>query len=341
MAFLIKTLLALFWLLILPFGAGNALPSSRKNPHPALCLMTGYIFMFALAEVLILFTLFLNIPLHTLTSLFAILMIALGILGILHTRSGLKGLQMPSRPSIWLILALILILLQIVYIVILGHLDADDALYVGAATTALESDSVYHVNAYTGLAYINLPRRYILSPFPIFLAMISQLSAGLHPAILAHTIMPLIFLPLVYVVMYLLALRWFPDKAESRGIFLLLVSVLFWFSAYSVYNSGDFTMVRIWQGKAFLCAIMLPLLFYLSLRLIIDECTEIPWLIYFLGNLSACLLSSMGIMLSPILMGCFSLIGLWKNKNFKRFFYCLLCTLPSVILGLAYLILKQ
>ncbi|MFQ7552527.1 MAG: DUF6077 domain-containing protein [Blautia marasmi] len=41
--------------------------------------------------------------------------------------------------------------------------------------TAVETDSLYAYNPYTGAAYNVLPSRYILSPFPAFLAVTSRL----------------------------------------------------------------------------------------------------------------------------------------------------------------------
>ena len=81
-----------------------------------------------------------------------------------------------------------LILIQLVVVVLYAHMDEDDAFYVGTATTAVETDTLYAYNPYTGAAYNVLPSRYILSPFPAFLAVTSRLCGGLHPAIVAHTV---------------------------------------------------------------------------------------------------------------------------------------------------------
>ncbi len=46
---------------------------------------------------------------------------------------------------------------------------------------------------------------YKLAPFPVFWAMIGKIS-GLNPAYLMHTLLPVIFIPLAYVVYYLIAM---------------------------------------------------------------------------------------------------------------------------------------
>ena len=43
----------------------------------------------------------------------------------------------------------------------------------------VQTDTIFEVIPYTGLKYYGLASRYVLSPFPVFLAVVSQLSAGL------------------------------------------------------------------------------------------------------------------------------------------------------------------
>lgn len=344
MNFIFKLVLAAFWLIFIPAASGAIFLRKNKLFSLAESFLFGYLFLFSLAEIMILLMMCLNLPLHVLTICYGIIIAGAAVAGILCIRkrsyrpraaviAGIRG------TSLFFWAALILIILQMAVVVIYAHLDADDALYVGAATTAVQSDTIFRVNSYTGNLYNNMPRRYILSPFPIFLAVMSQLSGGLHPAIMAHTVFPAVFLPAAYVVMYVLACRWFPDEKNARGIFLFLTVVLSWFSAYSIYNAGDFQMIRIWQGKAVLAAILLPLIFYLSLAIIMEKQPKYSWLLYVMANLSACLLSSMGIILAPVMMGVFIFLSLLKFRSLKRTLLGLACCLPSALLGVTYILI--
>ena len=147
-------------------------------------------------------------------------------------------------------MAAVLILVQLVIVLLYAHMDEDDAFYVGTAATAVETDSVYAVNPYTGIPYQKLPSRYILSPFPAFLAVISRLCAGLSPAIVAHTIFPVVFIFLAYLVLYQYSCRFFKEKVREQGIFMILCAGILWASGYSVYNFGAFTMGRNLAGKS-------------------------------------------------------------------------------------------
>ena len=68
------------------------------------------------------------------------------------------------------------------------HIDEDDAFYVGAASTAVATDTIFSINPYTGAEYAKLPSRYVLSPFFSFTAFLSKIS-HVHPAVTAHVVL--------------------------------------------------------------------------------------------------------------------------------------------------------
>lgn len=342
----VKGLLAGFWLLFVPTAAG--IPFFRKKTGYLFseCFFTGYLFLFAMAELLILPLLCLDVPLHTLVLIFGLLAGAAALYGAIcflrNIRSNTQRFFQTFRnSSVFFWYAVILILMQAAIVAVYAHFDADDAFYVATAVTSVETDTIFSVNAYTGLAYrtIESRSRYILSPFPVFLAVISQLCGGLHPSIVAHTIFPPVFLILTYTVLYQLGRRWFPDDSRRRGIFLFLTAVLSCFPSFSAYYAGRFQMIRIWQGKALLAAAMIPLLIYLSLSIIMEEKPEYPWYFLLMINLGCCLLSSMGIMLAPLILGIFLLLSLFRFRSLKRIGKVLLCCIPSLILGVVYILI--
>ena len=64
--------------------------------------------------------------------------------------------------------AVLIIVLQAAVLAVGQHVDDDDSFYVGAAAAAVETDSMFEVDPYTGETYDELPSRYVLSPFPVF-----------------------------------------------------------------------------------------------------------------------------------------------------------------------------
>ena len=344
MHFIIKALLAGFWLLLIPTASGALFLRKNRDFTIGESFLAGYLFSFSAAEILTLLLMYLNIPLHILVLCYGAVMLLTAATGVFFIKKQGFSHWLPSAKkirstSVFFWIAILLVVLQVFVVVKYAHYDADDALYVGAATTAIQEDSIFRINAYTGIPYNRLPRRYILSPFPIYLAVISELCGGLHAAITAHTVFPAVFLPAVYLVLYQLGKKWFSKGKDTQGIFLCIAVILCWFSAYSAYNAGNFQMVRLWQGKAVLAAFMIPLILYLSLTIVFEKKPAYPWLLYGMANLGACLLSSTGIILAPIIMGLFTVIGAIRFKSIKQMFAGLACCIPSVILGITYVLI--
>ena len=347
MGLMIKMILAAFWLLVVPAVAGAPFFQKKEIYSVRNCFLTGYAFLFAVMEVLTLLMIWLGLPLHILT-------VCYGSLGIIMVWWGMWCLLKKDaidaymgrlkkgkiRLSIPMILALALILLQMYVVVRYAHMDADDSFYVGTAVTDIHTDTIFSISPYTGYAYTKIPSRYILSPFPVFLAVVSQLCGEFHPAIMAHTVFPPVFLLTGYAVLWGYGKKWFQDNEKSRWIFMLLSAVVVWFSGYSVYSSGNFQMVRIWQGKALLTGVFLPFLFFLCMELLVDKKGEYPWISLFLTELACCLLSSMGIILAPVLTGIFLLISLHKQRDLRRLLYGVICCLPPVALGCIYFFIQ-
>ena len=213
MNMVIKCLLAALWLLAVPWAAGGVVLCKSKKSSMGMNLLAGYLMMFSFAEILALAAIWAKLPLHVLKYSLAAVMASAAVLGIvlaLVKRNGFTGNgEKTGKMSFYFVVAAILILLQLVAASFLAHMDADDAFYVATATTSVHTDTVFSINPYTGYSYTRLPSRYVLSPFPIFLAVISSL-VGLHPAIVAHVIFPVVFIFMAYLVLYQYAKRWFP-----------------------------------------------------------------------------------------------------------------------------------
>ena len=340
MGFVFRGMLAAVWLLIVPWFVG-VYYFRRENRSWSEQLLGGYILLFAITELISLGAIFMKQSLHVLTfvyGLVALVLAACGLRTIYQKRKAGETFVKKTGISPELVVAAVLILAQLVILVIYAHMDEDDAFYVGTATTAVETDSVYAVNPYTGIPYKKLPSRYILSPFPAFLAVISRLCGGLHPAIVAHCIFPPVFVFLAYLVLYQYSCRFFQEKVREQGSFMILCTAILWASGYSVYNFGAFTMGRIWQGKAVLAGVLLPLLFLLCMEILMQERAAYPWSLLFLANGACCLLSSMGIMLAPLMMGVFLLLNLIKFRDIRKLFKGIVCCLPSLILGAVYVL---
>ncbi len=280
MQILIKLVLAGIWMGLVPAVSGVIWVKRKKDYTFGESFLAGIIFMFALAEILILPAIYRKLSLHFVTTVFAVIMGAAAVYGLWELRKDAKAhirrirRELP-QVSFWMWIAATAILVQILIAVVYAHMDADDSFYVATATTSVQTDSVFQFNPYSGVEYKILPKRYVLSPFPILLAVLSRLCGGLHPAVMAHTVYPVAFFTAAYLVYHQFGKMWFPEKKREQGIFLLFCAVLIWFSGFSVYTAGNFQLVRIWQGKAILASLILPFLMYLGFEIMLKKKTGI------------------------------------------------------------------
>ncbi|MDO4650251.1 MAG: DUF6077 domain-containing protein [Eubacteriales bacterium] len=344
MSFVLKFLLAAFWMVIMPTTAGVLFIKKDVNASWGESIMCGWIFMWALGEILILPMIYLNVTLKFLTILYGAIVLLVAALGMtnmilkrwIFSESG----RILKKTSVWFWIALVLIVLQIVYATLNAHFDADDSFYIGTASTDMATNTVFFINPFTGAAYTELPSRYVLSPYPVLLAMLSSLSGGLHPATMAHTFYPLVFMMLAYVVVFLTGRRLFPKNIHSQGRYLLFIVVMIWFSAYSVYNRENFFMVRLWQGKATLAGVLMPIFLYLGLSLILAERERYPWILLMMAGLGACLTSTMAVIIAPVTIGTFGIIGAALQKSWKKLLFSFLCCIPCLVLGFVYMMIR-
>ena len=198
---------------------------------------------------------------------------------------------------------------------------------------------MYQYNAYTGEAYSAYPARYILAPFPVFIAMIGKLLFT-HPTIIAHSVLPFVFIPMAYGVYWLVGRLLFKDDMKKTWLFLALICILNLFGNQTVYTVSTFLLTRIWQGKAVLAAILLPLIIYVSLKVYHSEMVRADWVMLFGVMLASCMVSSMGVVLAPVELVVFVLTYAFLQKNYMNIWKALICCIPNVLVGVIFLMIR-
>lgn len=237
-----------------------------------------------------------------------------------------------------LLIVLVGILYQILFVCLGLQSDADDAYYVGMAMTSFQTDTISVYHPYLGTPVkLKTMANYVLSPYPIFCAMWSKV-LKIHPAILMRSILPAVNIAWSYVVYRLLAKKIFLTE-RKRIIFLLIVVLANLFGAYSDRTSAVFLLQRVWQGKGALAAILIPMLWYLLIRLRKEGENTYVYVELFVTILAACLTSSMALFLCPVLMGAFGLEYLISERRWSVVGRLILCTLPCIVLAIAEVIL--
>lgn len=305
----------------------------------------GMVLMHAIFEIVVLAGTFTKMTLKNVTVFyFAILSAAIMIVGLIGNRTKKRVFSVGKIPSFskkemaLLLIVLVGILYQILFVCLGLQSDADDAYYVGMAMTSFQTDTISVYHPYLGTPVkLKTMANYVLSPYPIFWAMWSKV-LKIHPAILMRSILPAVNIAWSYVVYRLLAKKIFLTE-RKRIIFLLIVVLANLFGAYSDRTSAVFLLQRVWQGKGALAAILIPMLWYLFIRLRKEGENTYVYVELFVTILAACLTSSMALFLCPVLMGAFGLEYLISERRWSVVGRLILCTLPCIVLAIAEVIL--
>ena len=130
----------------------------------------------------------------------------------------------------------------------LTSFDGDDAEYVAQSLVTWQSNTMYLIRPYTG-GTTSLDIRHSLAVLPIWVAYIGRMT-GLHTTILAHSVLPFVWIPLTYFVFYEVGKHLLKGKKEFLPAFMVLMALLQIFGNVSIFTNETFFLTRTWQGKA-------------------------------------------------------------------------------------------
>lgn len=340
MMIILKFLIFLFWMLILPVGMGlNIIRFQNQEDAVNLSKVFVFGFFFELISFQLLAWIFTYLK-GSLTVLTIIWLLIQVIAVILGAKGYLKKKSIIGKPKkekissdkmsvVIFAVAVAIIAFQVIYVTTHVHDDLDDSWYVGAATTSYFTDTINLISPYTGEIMPYIPIDYLLSPWPIFCAMIGKLSFC-HPAIIMHTFIPIIFIPMAYVALTLLAKYIFKQDFNKISWFVFFLAVFNMFGQYSIRSTSTFLLFRIWQGKAALCNIIIPLVICFFM-LMVEERKREDTVCLFLAVTAGTMLSSMGVFLCPIILGVLSFVDLIKQRKISNCMRAFACIIPCII----------
>lgn len=242
---ILSLLSLLFWLAVIPFCIG-LIPAnfiSAKKRGLGFVLLAGYFGMWALFEVVtmpaVLFVKYDNFKVASV--LFAVLSILCAAVGLwlwYRNRKAHKiswgndtNVNFANRIKEWIaaqvqrmswaeriewLLFFVLFGFQLYKAVVYASFDGDDAYYVVESLIAQQADVMYRILPYTGRP-TDLDIRHALAVFPMWIAFVATRSR-IHATIVSHTIMPLVLIPLSYLVYYEIGRQLFHREAYADRV---------------------------------------------------------------------------------------------------------------------------
>ncbi|WP_026491558.1 DUF6077 domain-containing protein [Butyrivibrio sp. XPD2002] len=386
----LSALALILWLFIVPMGMGlliqKILPTTKKTI--GINFLCGYLLSFAVFEVIAIWCM-IRIQygaFHKCTIVFASIEGILAIAGYASKiweiqreydknsnlfylffpgdeRSKPEALMSPrtdvrvmkfqyTRESLlyWGIFFLI-VLFQLYKAVTMAPFDGDDSYYVVESLLAQQADVMNTILPYTGSSTA-LDIRHAMAVFPLWIAFIAKMS-GIHATIVSHTIMPLLIIPMVYLIYLEMGRILLGVRQDMIPVYMIFISVFTMFGNTSIYTPETFLMMRTWQGKAMVANFVIPFVIWLFLWMF-DDCRKpgflwkeetagglrivrnSTWLLLFFLNMAAGIMSSMGIIFGTALAGLFSFLLLIYTRDFRIIPKALLSVIPTGVYLLIY-----
>ncbi|MBP3813504.1 MAG: hypothetical protein ILA12_02515 [Butyrivibrio sp.] len=260
-------------------------------------------------------------------------------------------LDYPKESMIYWGIFFVILVFQMVMAVVMASFDGDDAYYVVESLLAQQVDVMNTILPYTGSStYLDI--RHALAVITMWIAFVAK-ESGIHATILSHTVMPLFFIPLVYLVYVEIGRVLFRARQQIIPVFMIIVSVLLMFGNVSIYTPATFFLMRTWQGKALVSNLVFPLIFWIFLWMFEEAGAVVPpnrkekeweqprrdwcpWIELFFVNMLSGICSSLGVIFGSALIALLTLILLIYTKKIKVIFGAMLCMIPNVIYLMIY-----
>lgn len=369
----------ILWLLAVPFCMGLLFLPLLKKSHrtPGAALLAGYILQFFILELVgipvVLYVVYDGFSTFIKCYTPVIILCALSGIWVTYLK-GKKGYELNFKGfrrlaeyslegKIMLLLFLGIVGFQLYMAFTRASFDGDDAYYGVQAVIAQQMDTLYRINPYTGRSS-PLDVRHALALFSIWEAYVGSMS-GVHATIVAHSVVPLVLIPLTYILYYQIGAILFQKKKELLPMFMVLMGLWQMFGAVSIYTPETFFLTRTWQGKSFAGNFVIPAVLWLFLDLFgqKDENTEVRllkegwkilesgksiagyreemreesdgqkglWLLLALLNLAGGASSSLAILLSCLMTIGFGFLFAVKEKKFSVLFKAGLTCIPGAV----------
>lgn len=232
-----------------------------------------------------------------------------------------------------------IVLYQCIACVVGTQYDEDDARFVVNALEAFDHDSMLLINPATGEyvgTWVGELAKDVASPWMFFVALIAKI-INVHPTIVAHTILPGILVAMAYGVYWLISEKIYKKNFTDRCLLVIIIAIINLFFTNSEQTQAVFLLTRIWQGKAVVAGVMIPLLCYLMMLLYdVNKGKQLYYLL-FVTDIACCLLSGMGIFFSGVLIGGIGIYITIVKKDVSMLLRLAICCIPTVVFGIIYI----
>ena len=338
---------------MIPFLVGGIF-SDKTNAGEKLVFtwVSGQIMLWTVFQLLCVTYVLMEKNFHEVVNVFRLMTVLLALLGFFcHMRKriyiGRKQSKivpkMTGKTEIvsWVIFG-VLLFVQLILAVLLAYEEGDDAYYVAISTITVESDTMFMKYPYTG-GLTELDARHGLAPFPIWAAYIAKIT-GIQSVTMLQVVLPIGLIVMTYGIYSLIGSKLLGKRKEWLPVFMVFVAVCVIWGGYSTYAAENFLLVRTAQGKAVIANIIIPFMVYLLYRILIlleenSKASVKLWILVGMTMASGCLCSTLGSLLTCMLLGIVVMVSTVCYKRWSLLFPMALCCACPIMYALLYLLM--
>lgn len=200
------------------------------------------------------------------------------------------------------IIMCIVIALNVIFVLMFQPNEyRQDTYMLSAADRAFQTGVLFGEDPYTGALMQGKDFNLIISPYIYIISGIAQI-VRLHPTTLFHMFVPMIVIPTSYAIWYAITGLYTDDKKKRVLFIFCFMGLSIGFANYDL-NATSTLFKGIWQGKAIVANVFLPLIWYYGIKL----SKKISWksagmvLVAFISGL---FFSKASLLLCPLLIMC-------------------------------------
>lgn len=264
-------LVAIFFVIVILIGSIPIRATKERNSGLLKAILYGCIIMLVLFEILVIPMTIMGRTLSELTQVWVVMISMISVISAITAKGyiaeHIKMIPKRSKSLTYLDgIVLILIFVQMFICVEYIFLHANDAYYVGMTTTTLNSNKLFAFSPYTGAAisWSNY-KTHMIASLPVFWAMLAKIFK-VSGAFMCHSVVPMIFIPVGYILYREIGLLLFKQDKRVVNIFLIIICISNMFIGKNYDASYEMLSTCIWQGGSFLYNIALPGIFYFEFK---------------------------------------------------------------------------
>lgn len=224
----------------------------------------GNMFLFSVFYLLTIICIHFSVSLSTLRNMWLVFtFIFLGIYLIKKMKNNDKGsVRFHVKFEVESITIVVAILLAGVCAFFSIPMDVGDSIETALAT--YNSGQLYLFNPYTGMEYGEAANSLIMSPYPVYYAVLARI-VGMNPVYVIYYVIPFLFYVLIFGTIMLIGKELFITQ-KKKITFLGCVLVLYMFGFYGSVSQAQLLFLNPWEGVSVFVNMILPLLLLQSIK---------------------------------------------------------------------------